>query len=90
MAAIPIAFFFVFEKKKMTIMRNRLFLWRCCSEEDNNNLLSSFFSMFEKKNDALLSPLLDPFENTSMLNCGKLELGGCSRLPTLKRVRGAC
>jgi hypothetical protein len=26
--------------------------------------------------DALLSSLLDPLEGLSMLNCGKLELGG--------------
>ncbi len=40
--------------------------------------------------DALLSSLLDPLEGLSMVNCGKLELGGRSRLPALKRVRGAC
>ncbi len=40
--------------------------------------------------DALLSSLLDPLEGLSMVNCGKWELGGRSRLPTLKGVRGAC
>jgi len=28
------------------------------------------------KYDALLSSLLDPLEGLSMVNCGKLELGG--------------
>jgi len=40
--------------------------------------------------DALPSPLLDPLEGPSMLNCGKLGLEGHSRLPTLKGGRGAC
>ncbi len=38
--------------------------------------------------DAFLSPLLDPLEGLSMLNCGKLELEGRSQLPTLKGVEG--
>jgi hypothetical protein len=37
--------------------------------------------------DVLLSFLLDPLEGLSMLNCGKLELGGRSRLPALKGVK---
>ncbi len=40
--------------------------------------------------DAPLSSLLDPLEGLSMLNYGKLELEGRSRLPALKGVRGAC
>jgi hypothetical protein len=40
--------------------------------------------------DALLSPLLDPLEGLSMLNCGKLGLEGCSRFLALKGGRGAC
>jgi hypothetical protein len=38
--------------------------------------------------DTLLSPLLDPLEGLSMLNCGKLGLEGRSRLPTLKGGKG--
>jgi hypothetical protein len=38
--------------------------------------------------DALLSPLLDPLEGLSMLNCGKLGLEGRSRLPALQGVEG--
>jgi hypothetical protein len=41
-------------------------------------------------NDALLSSSLDPLEGPSVLGCGKLELGSRSRLPALKRGRGAC
>jgi hypothetical protein len=41
-------------------------------------------------NDALPSPLLNPLEGPTMLSCGKLGLEGRSRLPTLKRGRGAC
>jgi hypothetical protein len=37
--------------------------------------------------DALPSSLLNPLEGLSMLNCGKLELEGRSRFPTLKGVR---
>jgi hypothetical protein len=33
MALVAIAFFFVFKKKKMTVMRFRLFLWVCSNEE---------------------------------------------------------
>jgi hypothetical protein len=40
--------------------------------------------------DALLSPLLDPLEGLSMLNCEKLGLEGRSQLPALKEGRGAC
>jgi hypothetical protein len=40
--------------------------------------------------DAFLSPLLDPLEGLSMLNCGKLGLEGRSRLSALKGGRGAC
>jgi len=39
-------------------------------------------------NDALQSPLLDPLEGPSTLNCGKLRLEGRSRLPALKGGRG--
>ncbi len=39
-------------------------------------------------NDALQSPLLDPLEGPSTLNCGKLGLEGRSRLPALKGGRG--
>jgi hypothetical protein len=40
--------------------------------------------------DAPQSPLLDPLEGLSMLNCKKLGLEGRSRLPALERGRGAC
>jgi hypothetical protein len=40
--------------------------------------------------DALLSPLLDPLEGPSMLNCRKLGLESRSRLPALKGGKGAC
>jgi len=40
--------------------------------------------------DALPSPLLDPLEGPSMLNCEILGLEGCSRLSALKGGRGAC
>jgi hypothetical protein len=40
--------------------------------------------------DALPSPLLDPLEGPSTLNCGKLGLEGRSQLPALKGGRGAC
>jgi hypothetical protein len=33
--------------------------------------------------DALLSPLLNPLEGSTMWSCGKLGLWGCSRLPAL-------
>ncbi len=48
-----------------------------------NNVLTSLFNAF-------LSPLLDPLEGLSMLNCGKLGLEGLSRLPALEGDRGAC
>jgi len=38
--------------------------------------------------DALLSPLLDPLEGPSTLNCGKLGLESRSWLPALKAVEG--
>ncbi len=38
--------------------------------------------------DALLSPLLNPLEGSTMCSCGKLGLGGRSRLPALKGVEG--
>jgi hypothetical protein len=38
--------------------------------------------------DALLSPLLNPLEGSTMYSCGKLGLGGRSRLPALKGVEG--
>jgi len=34
-------------------------------------------------NDALLSPLLNPLEGSTMCSCEKLGLGGRSQLPTL-------
>ncbi len=40
--------------------------------------------------NAPLSPLLDPLEGLSRLNCGKLGLEGRTRLPALKMGRGAC
>ncbi len=40
--------------------------------------------------NAPLSSLLDPLEGLSMLNYGKLEFEGRSRLLALKGVRGAC
>jgi hypothetical protein len=40
--------------------------------------------------DALPSPELNPLEGLTMLSCGKLGFEGRSRLPTLKRGRGAC
>ncbi len=43
-----------------------------------------------KAHDALLSPLLDPLEGLSMLNCGKLGLEGRSQLLAQKGGRGAC
>ncbi len=36
-----------------------------------------------KLSDALLSPLLNPLEGSTMCSCGKLGLGGRSRLPAL-------
>jgi hypothetical protein len=42
------------------------------------------------RSDALLSPLLDPLEGLSMLNCGKLGLEGRSRLSALEGGRRAC
>jgi hypothetical protein len=45
---------------------------------------------FKRHVDILLSSLLDPLEGPSVLGCGKLELGSPSRLPALKRGRGAC
>jgi hypothetical protein len=39
-------------------------------------------------NDALLSPLLNPLEGSTMWSCRKLGLGGRSRLPALKGVEG--
>jgi hypothetical protein len=41
-----------------------------------------------KVSDALLSPLLNPLEGSTMQSCGKLGLGGRSRLPALKGVEG--
>jgi hypothetical protein len=38
--------------------------------------------------DALLSPSLNPLEGSTMYSCGKLGLGGRSRLPALKGVEG--
>jgi hypothetical protein len=40
--------------------------------------------------DALPSHGLNPLEGPTMLSCGKLGLEGRSRLPALKRGRGAC
>jgi len=40
--------------------------------------------------DALPSPGLNPLEGPTMLSCEKLGLERRSRLPTLKRGRGAC
>jgi hypothetical protein len=44
MAAIVVIFFFVFEKKMMTMNRH-LFLWFCCGEEGNDTKLPSPSSM---------------------------------------------
>ncbi len=41
-------------------------------------------------NDALLSPLLNSLEGSTMQSCGKLGLRGRFRLPALKGGRGAC
>jgi hypothetical protein len=40
--------------------------------------------------DALPSPGSNPLEGLTMLSCGKLGFGRCSRLPALERGRGAC
>jgi len=40
--------------------------------------------------DALPSPGLNPLEGPTMLSCGRVGLEGRSRLPALKRGRGAC
>jgi hypothetical protein len=52
--------------------------------------LSFLIEYDEKKthNDAFLSPLLNPLEGSTMSSCGKLGLGGRSRLPALKGVEG--
>jgi hypothetical protein len=42
---IVITFFFVFEKKKMTTMHQRIFLWFYCSEK----VVASFFGVVAKK-----------------------------------------
>ncbi len=42
------------------------------------------------KNDAFLSPKLNPLEGPTMQGCEKLGLGARSRLPTLERGRGLC
>ncbi len=42
------------------------------------------------KPDPLPSPGLNPLEGPTMLSCGKMGLEGRSRLPALKRGRGAC
>jgi len=42
----------------------------------------------KNQSDALLSPLLDPLEGPSTLNCEKLGLESRSRLPALKGVEG--
>jgi hypothetical protein len=52
-------------------------------------MLTNAVALFTQIN-VLLSPLLDPLEGLSMLNCGKLGLEGHSRIPTLKGGRGAC
>jgi len=39
--------------------------------------------------DALPSPGVNPFEGSPKCSCGKLGLGGRSRLPTLERGRGS-
>ncbi len=44
----------------------------------------SLFGLSTMCTDAFLSPLLDPLEGPSTLNCGKLGFEGRSRLPTLK------
>jgi hypothetical protein len=43
---------------------------------DEHELLNSL-------GDALLNPLLNPLEGSTMWSCGKLGLWGRSRLPTL-------
>jgi len=40
--------------------------------------------------DALPSPGLNSLEGPTMCSCGKVGLEGRSRLPALKRGRGAC
>ncbi len=40
--------------------------------------------------DALPSPGLNSLEGPTMCSCGKVGLKGQSRLPVLKRGRGAC
>jgi hypothetical protein len=64
------------------------------SEQNQKTTLTEYFQTNIDyplaRNDALLSSLLDPLEGLSMLNYGKLELEGRSRLPALKGVRGAC
>jgi len=42
------------------------------------------------KDDALPNPESNPLEGPTMLSYGKLGLEGRSRLPALKRGRGAC
>jgi len=56
----------------------------------HNEDLKWIMLAFVKVNDALPSPELNPLEGPIMLSCGKLGLEGHSRLPTLKRGRGAC
>jgi len=38
---------------------------------------------YNNSDDALLSPLLNPLEGSTMCSCRKLGLGGRSRLPAL-------
>jgi hypothetical protein len=48
------------------------------------------FSQTTTISDTPLSPLLDPLEGLSRLNCGKLGLKGRSQLPALEKGKGAC
>ncbi len=57
---------------------------------DNVGVHPQCWEAFPFPIDAPLSSLLDPLKGLSMMNCGKLELEGRSRLPALKGVRGAC
>jgi hypothetical protein len=45
--------------------------------------LMKFNLGIDAKPDALLSPLLNPLEGSTMCSCGKLGLGRRSRLPAL-------
>jgi hypothetical protein len=55
-----------------------------------SNIGSTIENTNARRNDALPSPGLNPLEGPTMLGYEKLGLEGRSRLPALKKGRGAC